>query len=208
MLSWINDLPPWTHQHQFCRRSSPPPTPLIGFQPNNPCLKRDLKGRLLRRLSHRVRITRHSPVHVGAGLGPRGIYIGEEVSAGGSAWCYDPFQLYTDGVITSPNILVLGTIGSGKSAAVKTLLYRSIGLLGSPGGQPRWCAILDPKGEYGPLADALGLARLNLHPGGTTRLNPLDAGPLHQLHRRPSGSPNADGRRARRCRAEPGAATT
>ena len=96
---------------------------------------------------------------------------------GGSAWCHDPFQLYTDGVITSPNILVLGTFGSGKSAAVNTLLYRSIGLLGSPGGQPRWCAILDPKGEYGPLADALGLARLNLYPGGATRLNPLDAGP-------------------------------
>lgn len=116
------------------------------------------------------------PFHASAGLGPRGIYLGEEVSAGGSAWCYDPFQLYTDGVITSPNMLVLGAIGSGKSSAVKTMLYRSIGLLGSPGGQPRWCAILDPKGEYGPLADGLGLARLRLYPGGPTRLNPLDAG--------------------------------
>jgi type IV secretory pathway VirB4 component len=117
------------------------------------------------------------PFHATSGLGPHGIYIGEEVSAGGSAWCFDPFQLYTDGVLTSPNILVLGAIGSGKSSAVKTLLYRSIGLLGSPGGQPRWCAILDPKGEYGPLADELGLVRLNLYPGGPTRLNPLDAGP-------------------------------
>ena len=72
---------------------------------------------------------------------------------------------------------MLGAIGSGKSSAVKTLLYRSIGLLGSGDGRPRWCAILDPKGEYGPLADALGLTRLTLHPGGMTRLNPLDAGP-------------------------------
>ncbi len=117
------------------------------------------------------------PFHSGAGLGPRGIYVGEDVSAGGSAWCYDPFQLYTDGVITSPNVLVLGMVGSGKSSAVKTLLYRSIGLLGSPGGRPRWCAVLDPKGEYGPLADALGLSRIRLYPGGPTRLNPLDAGP-------------------------------
>lgn len=116
------------------------------------------------------------PFHADAGLGPRGIYIGEDISAGGSAWCYDPFQLYTDGVLTSPNILVLGMVGSGKSSAVKTMLYRSIGLLGSPDGKPRWCAILDPKGEYGPLADALGLQRLRLYPGGTTRLNPLDAG--------------------------------
>ncbi len=118
------------------------------------------------------------PFHSGAGLGPRGIYVGEDVSAGGSAWCYDPFQLYTEGVITSPNILVLGMVGSGKSSAVKTLLYRSIGLLRSPGGRPRWCAVLDPKGEYGPLAEALGLARLRLYPGGPTRLNPLDAGPM------------------------------
>lgn len=117
------------------------------------------------------------PFHADAGLGPRGIYVGEDISAGGSAWCFDPFQLYTDGVLTSPNILVLGMVGSGKSSAVKTVLYRSIGLLGSPGGKPRWCAILDPKGEYAPLADALHLKQLRLYPGGPTRLNPLDSGP-------------------------------
>ena len=87
------------------------------------------------------------PFHGGNGLGPKVVYIGEDQSAGGTAWHYDPFQLYTDGIITSPNMLVLGMVGSGKSAAVKTLLYRSVGLLGSADGQPRWCAILDPKGE-------------------------------------------------------------
>ena len=116
------------------------------------------------------------PFHADGGLGPRGVYIGEDVSAGGASWHYDPFQLYTDGVITSPNILVLGMVGAGKSSAVKTLLYRMVGLLGSD-GKPRWCAILDPKGEYGPLAESLGLTRLALFPGGRTRLNPLDAGP-------------------------------
>ncbi|MEZ5229757.1 MAG: DUF87 domain-containing protein [Acidimicrobiales bacterium] len=116
------------------------------------------------------------PFHADQGLGPRGVYIGEDVSAGGSSWHFDPFQLYTDGVITSPNILVLGMVGAGKSSAVKTMLYRMVGLLGSD-GKPRWCAILDPKGEYGPLANALGLTRLALFPGGRTRLNPLDAGP-------------------------------
>ncbi len=116
------------------------------------------------------------PFHADQGLGPRGVYIGEDVSAGGSSWHYDPFQMYTDGVITSPNILVLGMVGAGKSSAVKTMLYRMVGLLGSD-GKSRWCAILDPKGEYGPLADALGLKRLALFPGGRTRLNPLDAGP-------------------------------
>lgn len=115
------------------------------------------------------------PFHADAGLGAGGIYLGDDISAGGAAWHFDPFQLYTDGVLTSPNILVLGMVGSGKSSAVKTMLYRSIGLLSSPGRTPRWCAILDPKGEYEPLAEALGLRHLQLRPGGNTRLNPLDA---------------------------------
>lgn len=120
------------------------------------------------------------PFHTDSGLGSRGVYIGEDISAGGSSWCYDPFQLYTDKIITSPNIVVLGMVGSGKSSAVKTYLYRSIGLLGSGGGRPRWCGILDPKGEYGPLAEALGLSRLSLRPGGRIRLNPLDPGPYSE----------------------------
>ncbi len=118
------------------------------------------------------------PWHTDTGLGPRGVYIGEDMTAGKAAWCYDPFQLYTDGVISSPNILVLGMVGSGKSSAVKTYLYRSIGMLRSGNeGRSRWCGILDPKGEYGPLAEALGLSRVELYPGGPIRLNPLDPGP-------------------------------
>jgi hypothetical protein len=37
--------------------------------------------------------------------------------------------------------------------------------------------VLDPKGEYGPLAAARGLPRLTLAPGGGERLNPLDTVP-------------------------------
>lgn len=117
------------------------------------------------------------PFHAEAGLGPRGVYLGTDVLTGGGAFCFDPFAAYTDGIITSPNMLVLGEVGSGKSSSVKTFLYRSIGVLGSPGGLGRWCAIVDPKGEYGPLATALGLDVIKLHPGGTVRLNPLDPGP-------------------------------
>ncbi|MGH9027506.1 MAG: ATP-binding protein, partial [Acidimicrobiia bacterium] len=86
-------------------------------------------------------------------------------------FAYDPFTAYADGTVTNPNILVFGEPGMGKSSAVKTFLYRSVGMFG------RWAAIVDPKGEYHPLADALGLPVLKLHPGGTTRVNPLDAGP-------------------------------
>ncbi len=116
------------------------------------------------------------PWHANDGLGMSGIYIGEDTKTG-SAWCYDPFQLYGDRVISSPNILVVGQIGSGKSTAVKTFVSRSVGMLGNGYGGSRWCAIVDPKGEYGPLADALDLRQLCLYPGGRTRLNPLDGGP-------------------------------
>ena len=117
------------------------------------------------------------PFQAAAGLGGRGVVLGTDELAGGGAFCIDVFDLYTRGLISAPNILILGQVGSGKSTGVKTLLYRSVGVLCSPGGGPRWVAIVDPKGEYRPLADALGLEVLKLYRGGPTRLNPLDSGP-------------------------------
>ena len=135
------------------------------------------------RLPHHRSTTAHLaslyPCQANDGLGARGVLMGIDLESGGSTFHYDPFEMYARRIITSPNILILGLVGSGKSTVVKTLLYRSIGILSSPSGQPRFAAIADPKGEYGPLADALGLARLSLKPGGATRLNPLDPGPRH-----------------------------
>lgn len=117
------------------------------------------------------------PFQAEGGLGGRGVYLGTDELAGGATFCFDPFELYTRGTITNPNVLVIGEPGWGKSTLVKLLLYRSVGVLSSPGGGPRWVAISDPKGEYGPMADALGLQRIKLGPGGVDRINPLDAGP-------------------------------
>lgn len=117
------------------------------------------------------------PFQAAHGLGGRGVYLGTDQLAGGGAFCYDQFELYTQGVISSPNMVIFGQVGSGKSSAVKTFLYRSVGVLGSPNVGHRWCAVVDPKGEYGPLATALDLDVLNLYRGGPTRLNPLDPGP-------------------------------
>ncbi len=115
------------------------------------------------------------PFQAEAGLGPRGVYLGTDVLSGGGGFAYDPFAAYTAGLVTNPNMLVAGEPGTGKSAAVKCLLYRSVGVFG------RWAAIADPKGEYGALAEALGLSVIKLHPGGTARINPLDAGPASAL---------------------------
>src|SRR5207237_356584 len=68
---------------------------------------------------------------------------------------------------------VFGDPGAGKSAAVKTMLHRWVGL--HRRHQPRrWLAVCDPKGEYRGLARVLGLEVLALRPGGPVRLNPLD----------------------------------
>jgi type IV secretory pathway VirB4 component len=114
--------------------------------------------------------TRHSasafPWHFQRGFPQVGSVIGIDLASGGTM-CFDPFELYRLRVITSPNMAILGMVGAGKSALVKSYLFR----------QALWgyrLLVVDPKGEYGPLADAVGLARISLAPGGRTRINPLD----------------------------------
>ncbi|MDP9419430.1 MAG: ATP-binding protein [Actinomycetota bacterium] len=159
------------------RKASAPPRPRPGLA------RRASAGlwhpglRLPRHRATTAHLCSAYPFQAAQGLGGRGIYLGTDELAGGGAFCLDVFELYTRGVISAPNILIVGQVGSGKSSAVKTLLYRTIGVLASPGGGPRWVAVVDPKGEYRPLADALGLEVLRLYRGGPTRLNPLDSGP-------------------------------
>ena len=104
-----------------------------------------------------------------SGLGGRGAFIGQDLTGGGS-FCYDPFELYKAGVLTDPNMILLGHIGRGKSSLVKTYIIRQQ-VFG------RKAAVMDPKGEYDDLAAALGVTPLRLSPGGSIRLNPLDPGP-------------------------------
>ncbi len=108
------------------------------------------------------------PFMASPGLGGRGVYIGPEVTGG--SFCFDPWELYTAGILTNPNMLIAGQVGRGKSSLVKSLLVRQQ-VFG------RKAAVLDPKGEYGPLAQALGASVVSLAPGGKVRLNPLDPGP-------------------------------
>jgi DNA helicase HerA-like ATPase len=101
-----------------------------------------------------------------AGLGGDGPVVGRDLLGGGS-FCFDPWALYRRGLVTNPNLLVIGQVGRGKSTFVKSLVWRQIAF-----GRQAW--ILDPKGEYGPLASALGIEPLKLQPGGAVRLNPLE----------------------------------
>jgi hypothetical protein len=104
------------------------------------------------------------------GLGQRGVVIGDDLLGG--SFVFDPFELYAQGVVSNPNMVVFGQIGRGKSAFVKTFLWRQAVF-----GRRAW--VVDPKGEYGDLAAAWGVRPVALRPGGSIRLNPLDAGPEH-----------------------------
>jgi type IV secretory pathway VirB4 component len=106
------------------------------------------------------------PFMTGAGLPRRGVYVGEDRFGGG--FVFSPFELYRAKVVSGPNAVIFGRIGRGKSALMKTLLSRSV-IFGARG------FVLDPKGEYRPLAEALGLDVLYLRPEGKVRLNPLEA---------------------------------
>ncbi|HTW97754.1 MAG TPA: ATP-binding protein [Acidimicrobiales bacterium] len=105
------------------------------------------------------------PFAASSALPARGVLVGRDLLGG--LFVHDPFDLYASGAITNPNMLVLGQIGRGKSALVKTYLYRQAAF-------GRRVVVLDPKGEYGALAAALGVAPVTLSPGGAQRVNPLE----------------------------------
>lgn len=115
-------------------------------------------------------VSRAYPFLAEGGLGTDGTYIGIDVHAGG-AFVYDPWVLYQAGVLTNPNALVAGVVGSGKSSLAKALACRSIAF-----GR-RVYVPTDPKGEWTSVARLVGGNAITLGPGSSHRLNPLDPGP-------------------------------
>ena len=116
------------------------------------------------------------PLVAEAGLGHAGVLIGRDVLGG--SFVYDPFALYRAGVVTNPNMVVFGQIGRGKSSFVKSYLWRQAVF-----GRSAW--VVDPKGEYGPLARRGAWCRwpcARAVRSGSTRSTPG----------RPAGGPAAD----------------
>ncbi|MBD7958618.1 ATP-binding protein [Microbacterium sp. Sa4CUA7] len=136
----------------------------------------------------RLRLPRHQdtsatlagayPFLAEGGLGSQGVFVGQDLYSGAS-FVYDPWVLYSRGMITAPNIVLAGIVGSGKSSLVKSLYTRSI-----PFGR-RVYVPGDPKGEHTAVAEAVGGQAIVLGHGMANRLNPLDEG------HRPSGVTDA-----------------
>lgn len=129
----------------------------------------------------RLRLPRHRsttanlcavyPAVVQAPLPRVGPLLGADLTAGGAGLHWDPFELYTHGgIVTNPNVFIMGEPGYAKSSLVKCWAVWSTYLY----GDHRWITITDPKGEYRALAELLGLSVLRIAPGGNTRINPLE----------------------------------
>lgn len=88
----------------------------------------------------------------------------------GRPFTFDPWELYRRGLVSSPNILIQGSLRQGKSYAVKRLLT----LLVEFG---RFAInTSDSKGEHGVVADAIGGSVFKMGVfGSEIRLNPLEA---------------------------------
>ena len=97
------------------------------------------------------------------------MFVGQDLY-GGSSFVYDPWVLYSRGLITAPNLVLAGIVGSGKSSLAKSLYTRSI-----PFGR-RVYVPGDPKGEHTAVAEAVGGKAIALGHGMPNRLNPLDEG--------------------------------
>ena len=100
------------------------------------------------------------------GLGAPGCYIGRD--ACGGAFLFDPWTAYEQSIMSGPNMLVVGQLGRGKSALLKTYIARQHVF-----GREAW--VLDPKGEFTPLAEAIGGSVIALVPGGQVRLNAISS---------------------------------
>ncbi|WP_336629853.1 MULTISPECIES: ATP-binding protein [unclassified Microbacterium] len=135
--------------------------------------------RLPRHQDTSATLSGHYPFLAEGGLGSAGTFIGQDLYSGGS-FVYDPWELYRQGVITAPNLILAGIVGSGKSSLAKALYTRAL-----PFGR-RVYVPGDPKGEHTAVARAVGGRAIVLGPSLPTRLNPLDEG------YRATGIPDAD----------------
>ncbi|OIJ91635.1 ATP-binding protein [Streptomyces colonosanans] len=158
---------------------TPPPLYPPGGRPG----RASARGARLKLAAHRMTTAVAAgayPFLAEGGLGAEGIYIGRDVHAEAS-FVFDPFALYgkVEG-FTNPNLLLAGVIGQGKSALAKSFALRSVAF------GYRVYVPCDPKGEWTPVAQALGGASVALGPGLPGRLNPLDAAP------RPTGISEGD----------------
>jgi len=91
-----------------------------------------------------------------------GIFLGYNLTTGAPVF-YNQF----DDSLLGPHVAIFGTIGSGKSTTMKTILSRSAAF-------GFWVCVLDPEGEYKKLINWLGGKYVEVKAGGKAGINPFD----------------------------------
>lgn len=156
------------HDAELAERRATTHLPAAG-EPGPAQLRSHGKLRLPRHQDTSATLAGAYPFLAEGGLGSDGVFVGQDLYSGGS-FVYDPWVLYARGVITAPNVVLAGIVGSGKSSLAKSLYTRSL-----PFGR-RVYVPGDPKGEHTAVAEAVGGRAIILGHGLPTRLNPLDEG--------------------------------
>ncbi len=147
--------------------------PKVG-EPGPAALRSPGRFRLPRHQDTSAVLSGQYPFLAEGGLGSEGVFVGADLYSGGS-FVFDPWTLYAKGIITAPNLILAGIVGSGKSSLAKSLYTRSLPF------NRRVYVPCDPKGEHTAVAERVGGKAIVLGHGLRTRLNPLDEG------HRPSG---------------------
>lgn len=106
------------------------------------------------------------PLVASGSLGVPGVCMGTD-ETGGGGFFFDPWELYNHKVVSGFSMLVLGSIGKGKSTMVKSLVSRLV-LAGR-----RAVIMTDKKGEWLLVARFLGGKVIT---PGQRRINPLEEG--------------------------------
>jgi len=109
-----------------------------------------------------------------AGTGLSGRALG--VCSRGKEFVFDPFDAYNASLVTNPNVIISGSIGSGKSTVTKMMLDRAL-------ERGRKVVVIDPKGEYGELAQKYGVTAISLGADGWCNPFPEDEGETKELLR-------------------------
>jgi hypothetical protein len=156
----------WTTERDQARTGAYLPA---GGEPGDAQLRMPGRLRIPKHQDTSATLSGHYPFLAEAGLGSAGVFVGQDLYSG-SSFVYDPWVLYQRGLITAPNIVLAGIVGSGKSALAKSLYTRSL-----PFGY-RVYVPGDPKGEHTAVAEAVGGMAIILGHGMRNRLNPLDEG--------------------------------
>lgn len=123
------------------------------------------------------------PFCAGPNLGAAGPPIGEDLYGGG-LFCIDPWELYRRSIISGMAMLLFGTVGTGKSSLAKSWTTRLVQF------GKKLAVASDLKGEWTQVVLRLKGRVIQIGPGLSTRLNPLEEGVRPSIDR--MGNPLSD----------------